>query len=189
MPFSYSSPNSSTVYDPALPRGCWCARPLRTLKAGLCGAGFVACGAALAAPGVSPLTGRPGPLSLCGRFVTLFFYALNRLEPPSPPPPFSPWNPAGVLFVAGLTHARVCARATADELPWGGKVPMPVPFEPWCPMPSEDARVSDPGRSVFCASQCRGHRAPFFTLSHASQQRPVPVRPVGAPVSALRRVH
>jgi len=36
----------------------------------------------------------------------------------------------------------------SDELPWGGKVPTPVPFEPWCPMPSEDATVSDPGRNL-----------------------------------------
>lgn len=36
----------------------------------------------------------------------------------------------------------------SDQMPWGGKVPTPVPFEPWCPMPSEDAVASDPGRNL-----------------------------------------
>jgi len=36
----------------------------------------------------------------------------------------------------------------SDEQPWGGKVPTPVPFEPWCPMPSADAVSSDPGRNL-----------------------------------------
>jgi len=36
----------------------------------------------------------------------------------------------------------------SDEMPWGGKVPTPVPFEPWCPFPSEVAAVSDPGRNL-----------------------------------------
>lgn len=36
----------------------------------------------------------------------------------------------------------------SDEQPWGGKVPTPVPFEPWCPMPSVNAVSSDPGRNL-----------------------------------------
>ena len=27
----------------------------------------------------------------------------------------------------------------SDEKPWGGKVPHPLPFEPWCPIPSKAA--------------------------------------------------
>ena len=36
----------------------------------------------------------------------------------------------------------------SNELPWGGKVPTPVPFEPWCPMPSAAAATTDPGRNL-----------------------------------------
>ena len=32
--------------------------------------------------------------------------------------------------------------------PWVSAVPHPVPFEPWCPYPSEDATASDPGRNL-----------------------------------------
>merc|ERR1719456_1152130 len=32
----------------------------------------------------------------------------------------------------------------SDEMPWGGKVPAPVPFEPWCPYPSAAAAGTDP---------------------------------------------
>lgn len=31
----------------------------------------------------------------------------------------------------------------ASEKPWGGEVPTPVPFEPWCPVPSEAAAGLD----------------------------------------------
>lgn len=33
-------------------------------------------------------------------------------------------------------------------MPWGGKVPYPVPFEPWCPIPSAAASATDPGRNL-----------------------------------------
>jgi len=36
----------------------------------------------------------------------------------------------------------------SDEMPWGGAVPADIPFEPWCPFPSESAASSDPGRNV-----------------------------------------
>jgi hypothetical protein len=36
----------------------------------------------------------------------------------------------------------------SDEAPWGGKVPYPVPFEPWCPIPSASAVSTDPGRNL-----------------------------------------
>ena len=31
----------------------------------------------------------------------------------------------------------------SDEQPWGGKVPHPLPFEPWCPIPSKAAAGKD----------------------------------------------
>ncbi len=31
----------------------------------------------------------------------------------------------------------------ADEKPWGGDVPNPLPFEPWCPFPSRQAAGHD----------------------------------------------
>jgi hypothetical protein len=31
----------------------------------------------------------------------------------------------------------------ADEKPWGGPVPHPLPFEPWCPYPSKAAASTD----------------------------------------------
>ncbi len=36
----------------------------------------------------------------------------------------------------------------SNEAPWINPVPNPVPFEPWCPYPSEDAAISDPGRNL-----------------------------------------
>ncbi len=36
----------------------------------------------------------------------------------------------------------------SDEEPWASPVPTPVPFEPWCPYPSEAAAGVDPGRNL-----------------------------------------
>ena len=45
-----------------------------------------------------------------------------------------------------------------DEKPWGGEVPHPLPFEPWCPIPSATAAATDDrnitgsnGQACFCA--------------------------------------
>ena len=44
---------------------------------------------------------------------------------------------------SALTHPRPRNAVDADELPWRGAIPSPIPFEPWCPFPSREAAVSD----------------------------------------------
>ena len=44
---------------------------------------------------------------------------------------------------SALTHPRPRNAIDADELPWGGPVPYPLPFEPWCPFPSREAAGVD----------------------------------------------
>jgi len=46
------------------------------------------------------------------------------------------------------THPPPRNAIDSNELPWGGAVPTPVPFEPWCPYPSEAASRTDPGRNL-----------------------------------------
>mmetsp|Transcript_19480 Transcript_19480/g.58033 ORF Transcript_19480/g.58033 Transcript_19480/m.58033 type:complete len:397 (+) Transcript_19480:2-1192(+) len=55
---------------------------------------------------------------------------------------------AGVLGHGAVTFPPPRQAIDSNEMPWGGKVPYPVPFEPWCPMPSADARTTDPGRNL-----------------------------------------
>ena len=60
---------------------------------------------------------------------------------------------AAVLPVAVQSHGAITfppARNAIDsnEMPWGGPISNPVPFEPWCPFPSEDAVLTDPGHNL-----------------------------------------
>jgi len=59
----------------------------------------------------------------------------------------------GAMFTGANGHGAVSIppprnAIDSNELPWGGKVPTPVPFEPWCPVPAEAASKSDPGRNL-----------------------------------------
>jgi len=53
-----------------------------------------------------------------------------------------------VLGHGAITYPPSRNSIDSDQMPWSGKIPYPVPFEPWCPMPSQDAAVSDPGRNL-----------------------------------------
>ena len=44
---------------------------------------------------------------------------------------------------SALTHPPPRNAVDANEKPWGGPVPHPLPFEPWCPFPSLAAASSD----------------------------------------------
>lgn len=55
---------------------------------------------------------------------------------------------AAVFGHGAITYPPPRNAIDSNEMPWGGKVPTPVPFEPWCPMPSADASSSDPGRNL-----------------------------------------
>ena len=47
--------------------------------------------------------------------------------------------PAMALAHEALTIPRPRNAIDAGEKPWGGPVPTPIPFEPWCPIPSQAA--------------------------------------------------
>merc|ERR1719382_2029097 len=52
------------------------------------------------------------------------------------------------LLVVTWAHSAITIpqpRESVDskENPWGGHVPHPLPFEPWCPFPSESAAGKD----------------------------------------------
>ena len=51
-----------------------------------------------------------------------------------------------VIGHGAITYPPSRNAIDSNMMPWAGKVPTPVPFEPWCPMPSADAVASDPGR-------------------------------------------
>ena len=60
----------------------------------------------------------------------------------------------------------------SDEQPWGGKVPHPLPFEPWCPIPSKAAAGKDDrnisgsnGQACFCTSSATP--MPIISAGHA----------------------
>lgn len=81
----------------------------------------------------------------------------------------------------------------SNEKPWSNPVPQPVPFEPWCPFPSEEAAGVDPGRNLTGANgqacfwfsngcaigceQCDGSTRgpiPTFVLDDQGNLTPVP---------------
>jgi len=58
---------------------------------------------------------------------------------------------APVSLVAGhgaITIPPPRNAVDSNEAPWSTPVPHPVPFEPWCPFPSEASAAADPGRNL-----------------------------------------
>ena len=55
---------------------------------------------------------------------------------------------AGLLVAHAAAHSAMTIpeprnAVDSDEKPWGGPVPHPLPFEPWCPFPSRAAAGKD----------------------------------------------
>jgi len=51
--------------------------------------------------------------------------------------------PAMTLAHSAMTIPQPRNAIDSDQKPWGGAVPHPLPFEPWCPIPSKTAVGSD----------------------------------------------
>ena len=77
--------------------------------------------------------------------------------------------PASVIAHSAMTIPRPRNAIDSDTKPWGGDVPHPLPFEPWCPFPSKDAAGRDdrnltgangqgmpppPHQMILCSTAC-----------------------------------